>query len=114
MKVIQFVSLQCGIPTQTNNTNAMTTQSSTAAHDSTMLATTDEMDIKECDTTITSVLGAVVFVLVTLQAVTLTGWTVSCCVIKRQQSTRLKPRYTYTYHLHNSMLIVLLSLRKLG
>ena len=55
-KVMQSISLQCGIPTQTNDT----TQSSTAADDSTMLATTNKMDAKECDTTITSVLGAVI------------------------------------------------------
>ena len=74
----------------------MTTQSSTAANeinDSTMLVTMNKMDTKECDTAITTVLGAVIGVLVTLQAVTLTTWTVSCCV-KRQQSTTLKSRYT--------------------
>ena len=89
-KVMQSISLQCGIPTQTNDT----TMSSTAADDSTMLATTNKMDTKECDTTITTVLVAVIGVLVTLQAVTLTGWIVSCCVNRRQQSTTLKSRYT--------------------
>ena len=59
-----------------------------------MLVTTDKMDTKECDTAITSILVAVIGVPVTLQAVTLTGWIVSCCVNKKQQSTRLKTRYT--------------------
>ena len=54
-----------------------------------------EVNLQECDTTIIIALGAVIGVLVTLQAATLI---VLLCVIKRKLSSRLKPKYAHVIY----------------
>ena len=48
--------------------------------------------LQGCNMTTITVLGAVIGVLVTLQTVTLIMWMVSCCINRRQKSSKLKPR----------------------
>ena len=57
-----------------------------------------EVNLQECDTTIITALGAVIGVLVAVQAATLI---VLLCVIKRKQPTRLKPKYTHVIYINS-------------